>query len=474
MLFSSFTYLLAFLPLAALVVGSARRIAGARAAQVAILLTSIVFYGWAKPSNLLLLGASVVVNWALARWMTTAPSESTKRRRILQLGLALNIAFLCTFKYVNFFLSGLVTLGLPPLGLPDWALPLGISFFTLNQIMYLVDCYEELTPPSSLFDHASFVSFYPYVVSGPLARAKNIIKQFHQPETDPAKRDDQIARGLYQFALGFSKKVFFADTFGRIADVGFAVPGDLSMVEAWAFSLAYTLQLYFDFSGYSDMAIGSARILGIEIPKNFNTPLRSRTVTEFWQRWHLSLSGFITTYLYTPILQSFKKATLRTAAIATLASMTIAGLWHGPSWNYILFGAMHGVALVINLYWKKTKRKFPFVVSWGLTIAFVNLSFIFFRSPDLTSAFQMVHNLVPDAHALSTANFKTVRSMGLLVIVPPVIAGALASALWKNSDELAAAFQPTWRRALATAGMLLVSVLYLNSTITKQFVYFNF
>ncbi len=474
MAFNSFTYLLLFLPLAVMLVSAVRQLAGTPAAQETLLCCSLLFYAWSGLSNVPLLLASILTNWSLARWMSSEQDGSLAKQRILQLGLFLNVGFLCTFKYLNFFLRALAVVGLPQLGLPDWALPLGISFFTLNQVMYLVDCYEGLTPPSSLFDHATFVSFYPYVMSGPLARTKNMLKQFHQVEADREKRHDQMARGLYQFSLGLFKKVIFADTFGRVADLGYASVGELSTVESWAFSLAYSLQLYFDFSGYSDMAIGSARLLGVEIPRNFNTPYRSRTVTEFWQRWHISLSGFITTYLYTPILQAFPKATLRTATIATLAAMTIAGLWHGPSWNFIVFGAMHGVALVINLYWKKTKKKFPFLVSWALTMGFVNLAFIFFRAPDLATAMKMAGHLLPQGGGLSTTVLRSVRTLGVSALVPPVALGALVAVLGKNSDELATQLRPTYAAALATAGMLLVAALYLNSTILKQFVYFNF
>ena len=471
--FNSFAYVLFFLPIVAFGYTFVRDHAGRRAGQVWLLLSSLFFYGWARPANLPLLAGSILANWAIARFMAAA--EGTRRRRILQLGLTLNIAFLCLFKYLAFFCAGLFALGVPAFAVPRWGFPLGISFFTVQQIMYLVDCYEQLIPASSLLDHATFVSFFPNVTSGPLAKAKSIIGQLGAPRATGDARATMAARGLLLFALGLGQKAVLADSFGRVADLGFGQAGTLSTLEAWAFSLAYTLQIYFDFSGYSDMAMGSAAIVGIEIPRNFNAPYRARTVTEFWQRWHISLSGFITTYLYTPILQSFRKATLATAAVATLVSMAIAGLWHGPSWTYVVFGVLHGVALVVNQYWKKSKRKLPRPLGWLLTFAFVNLAFIFFRSPNLATALHLCARLVPTPGALATtAVLAQVRTLGVLALAPPLLAGTVLAFVGKSSKEAARDFKTTPVTAIGAAALFLISFLYMNSNLGKSFVYFNF
>ncbi len=471
--FNSFKYLLVFFPVVCLALELARRWIGPRAAQATLLLASLVFYGWSRPANLPLLLGSILVNWAFAQGMAKLPADAS-RRRVLVLGLTANIAFLGVFKYVNFFLRGLFALGVPRFAFPDWEFPLGISFFTLQQVMYLVDCYEGMVPASGLADHATFVGFYPYVISGPLARAKSMVGQFHRPALQ-GDRFDAIARGLYLVSIGLFKKVVFADSFGRVADLGFAAPNDSSTLEAWVCSVCYSLQLYFDFSGYSDMAIGSALVLGFEIPRNFNAPYRATTVTEFWQRWHISLSSFITTYLYTPILRSFRKATLATASVATLLSMTIAGLWHGPSWNFVVFGTMHGTALVINQYWKKKKmRKLPGPLAWALTFGFVNLAFIVFRAPDMATAAHLAALLVPRHGGLGTSVIVAARAIGVASLAPPLIGGVIAAFYGKSSDELAQAFRPSYLTALATALMILLSCLYMNSAIVKQFVYFNF
>jgi D-alanyl-lipoteichoic acid acyltransferase DltB (MBOAT superfamily) len=469
--FNSFGYVFLFLPIVAILHAIARRLSP-NAARGTLLLASLTFYGWASPAHLPLLVLSILVNWAIARRLPS--SEPAPRKRLFVLGLVLNLGFLGVYKYAGFLLRGLHTLGLPAPAAPAWAFPLGISFFTLQQVMYLVDCYEGLIPPSGLLDHATFVSFFPYVVSGPLARAKNIVRQLTAPA--PAGDDGVtlVAKGLYLFSIGLFKKVIFADSFGHVADFGYASIGQWSTLETWVFSIAYTLQIYFDFSGYSDMALGSARMLGIEIPRNFNVPFRAKTVTEFWQRWHISLSAFITTYLYTPILRNFRKATPAKAAVATLIAMGIAGLWHGPALTFVVFGLLHGAGLAVNQLWKRTKRKVPAPLAWAMTFVFVNLAFVFFRSPDLATALGAVARFIPHHAPLAHTVLAGVSTLGVTTLVPPLLLGAVLAFVGKSSDELAADFQPTRYTSLATAVRLVPALVYMNSNIVQSFVYFKF
>jgi D-alanyl-lipoteichoic acid acyltransferase DltB (MBOAT superfamily) len=476
MLFSSFRYILLFLPIVAIVHALVGKTLGRRAAQIWLLLSSLIFYILPKPASLLVLLGSILFNWSITHFMGRTESPLA-RKRLLQFGLVANIALLCSFKYLNFFAQTIESLGVPHLPLPDWAFPLGVSFFTLQQVIYLVDCYEALVPPNTLFDHLTFVSFFPYVISGPITKAKRMIGQLHDEAASRTEsRWDLAATGLYLFTLGLFKKVFFADTFGRIADLGYAGYQDFSTVEAWAFSLAYTFQMYFDFSGYTDMARGSALILGFDIPINFNSPYRSLSMIEFWQRWHITLSNFITTYLYTPILRSFKKATLPAASFSTLAAMLIAGLWHGPAWTYVVWGGLHGAALVVNQFWrKKVKRKVPKALSWAMTFSFVNLTLIFFRAPSLSVGAHVARLLVPvHTTLLSFSVLHTVSTVGLTTVVPAVVTGIVAAFFGRNSNELAQSFRPSYVGAFSTAMLMLVAWLFMNSTITRQFVYFVF
>ncbi len=267
----------------------------------------------------------------------------------------------------------------------------------------------------------------------------------------------------------------FADAFAAIANPAFDAGGRHSALEAWIFSVCYMLQLYFDFSGYSDMAIGSGMMLGVEIPRNFDVPLRSKSIIEFWQRWHITLSGFITTYLYTPILRSFARATLFTASVATLLAMAIAGLWHGPSWNFVLFGLLHGAGLVVNQYWRKKKMpKLPVFASWLVTFLLVNLAFIFFRSPTIPEAMQMALSLINLKQPL---RFNTLHAAGITVAPRLLVALALGGVLaffGKSSDQLAREFEPRYRNSFAVATMMVICWLSMTFNTTQSFVYFKF
>ena len=473
MLFNSFVFLLAFLPIVALGNALLRKHAGVRAAQVWLLFASLFFFAYPRPEHLLLLLGSILVNWVVARNMVSGPPESAKRKTWLWIGLAVNIGFLSAFKYVNFILGQLnIVLG-TQVQIPNWDSPLGISFFTLTQVMYLVDCYQQLNKPVSLVDHASVASFFPYVSSGPIVRTKEIADQF--ASTRPREEQIELARcGLYLLALGLVKKVVFADSFASVADAGFGA-AHLSTVEAWVSSLSYSFQIYFDFSGYSDMALGVAWILGYKIPQNFKTPYASQSISEFWQRWHISLSNFITNYLYTPILRSFKKATVRTSALATLLAMSIAGLWHGPAWTYIVFGVVHGVALGVNQFWKRSKKKLPPGVGWLLTFLFVNAAFVVFRSPNLGAAGDMLYAMIPHGGDMfGTALLKTVLPLTETIIVRPVVIGVVLALFFKSAWEYALNFKPTAMTSFNTVALFVLSFFFINSSVAKRFVYFAF
>jgi len=471
MLFNSFPFLFVFLPVVAIVYYLLARGAMPRAAQLWLLVASLVFYGSAKPSYTPLLVGSILFNFLIGR--TIARAQGKSRKRFLVLGISINIAFLASFKYINFIFGALAAWWKPAFTLPDWTFPLGISFFTLQQFMYLVDCYEELIQPNDLLTHAVFVSFFPYVISGPITRARQIVPQLQQAVATDAQK---ISQALVLLAVGLFKKVVLADSFSRLADAGFSGIGGLSTLEAWASSLAYTFQIYFDFSGYTDLAIAAALLLGFSLPINFNTPYRSLSITEFWQRWHITLSQFITTYLYTPMVRGFGRVTLAKASLATLLAMTIVGLWHGPSWTFVVFGALHGAALVVNQVWRKKVRvSIPAPLAWLGTMLFLNAAFVFFRAPDISSAVQICRALLPQHDLTSLWVLKeSIRMAEFFTIGLPLIIG-VPVALWgRNSVTLSKEIRPQVLTAWAVAALLLVSLLYMNSNLAREFVYFKF
>lgn len=473
MLFNSFSFLLLFLPAAVLVHAAALRFTGRRSAQLWLLLSSLAFYSFSRLAFLPLLAGSLLSNWLIGR-LLEKKRGSGAGKALLVAGIAVNLIFLSCFKYVEFFAGVLNRIAGLHLSPPVWDFPLGVSFFTLAQIMFLVDTWQGLNPSYSLFDYASFVSFFPCISAGPITAARNLVPQFHEFRMK-GTRAEAAARGLWIFAIGLLKKVALADCFSRVADIGFARVGVLSFPEAWLFSLSYTLQIYFDFSGYSDMAVGCAWMLGIDIVQNFDAPYRSASISEFWQRWHISLSRFITNYLYTPILRSLGKATLTTSAIATTAAMAIAGLWHGPASKYILFGILHGVALAANQVWKKKRRKMPNWLGRVLTFGFVNVCFVVFRSRDISSAITFLGRMtVPRTFELTILRSLAVDQRSLVTLVPEVIAGLTAVLFFRTSAELARDFRSTRLGAALAAALLLLGWCFVDTSRAKTFVYLGF
>ena len=462
MLFASFPYLLAFLPVTVLGTIGLRRLLGPRAAQLWVLAASMFFYAFSHPLNLIFLFGSILANWMLARSIARAAQPAGKR--ILIAALTLNVVFLAWFKYA---------------GLAGSAFPLGLSFFTITQIMYLVDCYETLVDPGSLLDHASFVCFFPYLISGPLGKADRMRRQFPHLGGSPGRRAELLARGLFLFALGLFKKTVFADAFGQVVRFGASTARHTSALEGWVFALAYAMQVYFDFSGYSDMAIGSALMLGVEIPRNFDRPFSATSIIEYWQRWHISLTAFLTGYLFTPILRSFKRPGIFAACFATFAAMLISGLWHGAGWQFVVWGALHGLFLVINQLWRRQRRvRLPAIVSWALTFAAVIVAFVYFGASDVSAGTASVLNLFNPHHALATANLRRldfqIDGFGLRFAALPLVAGVAIALFGPSSEQRAREFQPVARNCVYAVACACVALILMNSSTSVPFVYFNF
>jgi len=483
--FNSLLYLVLFIPIAAGVHGLVRARLGWPWSQAWLLLASLFFYAYSALSYLPLLLGSALFNWAIARVMM-AQTDRARRKLFLWIGLGANITVLFFFKYIHLFLDTIVQFHGPRLSFPAWGFPLGVSFYTLNQVMYLVDAYPRaptspaarrifkgLAGPNSLFDHVTFVILFPYVVSGPLVRVHATVPQFRH--YGMRERPLNLAcRGLFLFSLGLAKKVVLADAFAPLADAGFGLVRDYSMAEAWIFCLAALFHLYFDFSGYSDMALGSAWMLGLDIPQNFNSPLRARSIFEFWQRWHISLSRFITDYLYTPLLRSMGQPTLATSAVAVIVAMTIAALWHGPAWTFVAWGLAHGIALAANQVWKRRRLSMPDVLGWFLTFLFLTSTIVFLRTANLAAAWHMLRRLVPHEDPFGVAALKHLVPFTPSVLFSPIAIGTVVALLFPSSMLAAASFRPSFRTALATAVLVLLAVFYINSVPARQFVYFGF
>ena len=485
MLFHSFAYLLAFLPVAVGVYWLLRTRTQWPWPQAWLLLASTIFYAFSDAANLLLLLGSVLFNWFIARQMM-AQTDDSRRKLYLWTGLTVDIVVLFLFKYIHLFLETVAALHGPRLSFPDWGFPLGVSFFTLTQIMHLVDAYPKapsspaarkiyrgLTTPNSLFDHATFVTLFPYLVSGPLVRARAVVPQLRAyTMQDPAAV--MACRGLFLFSMGLAKKVVLGDSFGTIADAGFAEIRDYSMFEAWVFCLAAVFHLYFDFSGYSDMALGSAWMLSIDIPQNFNAPLRARSIGEFWQRWHISLSHFITDYLYNPLVRSMGRTTLATSAAATILAMCIAALWHGPAWTFVAWGLSHGIALALHQVCRHRRLEMPDWLGWLVTFAFLTATIAFLRASSLSASGQMLWRLLPHDDILGRSALDGLLPASPAIVLRPVALGVVLAFFFRTSGEYAQGLRPSVSTAFASALFFLVSFVFMNSAPARQFVYFAF
>jgi D-alanyl-lipoteichoic acid acyltransferase DltB (MBOAT superfamily) len=402
-LFNSYSFILLFLPASLLAFTLANRIFGARAGVAVVVLASLLFYAAWDPRFLALLLPSILANHALGHALAALREAGRTRalRRLLAAGVAANLLPLAIFKYAGFLagaLNGALATSVPVLA---FALPLGISFFTFEQIGYLVDVARAMPPARSLLRYAMFVAFFPRLVAGPILRYSEILPQV--PATAPiAQTTADVAVGLTLFCAGLAKKTFFADGIAPFASSLFAsaAHGPPDLLAAWGGVLAYTLQIYFDFSGYSDMATGIARMFGIRFPQNFNSPYQATSIIAFWRRWHMSLSRFLRDYLYIALGGNRRGPARRHLNLA--ATMLLGGLWHGANWTFVAWGGLHGLYLVINHLWRQLRLAHPSLdaaartrparlAAWALTFAAVMLAWVFFRAPSFAVALTVLH-----------------------------------------------------------------------------------
>lgn len=399
MLFNSYTFIFGFLPIVAAGFYALDRIN--RHWAIAWLgIGSFFFYGWWDWHFLPLLGLSALFNFALGTIINQlSPLTSTRARSsLLAFAIAVNLAALAYFKYTNFLLDNLNLVLAHHLQFARVVLPIGISFFTFTQIAFLVDIYERPAPQPRLADYLLFVTYFPHLIAGPILHHKEMMPQFARSSF--RSPSENIAVGLAIFVIGLFKKVVIADGVAHFATPVFLAASqgtDPSLLEAWGGALAYTFQLYFDFSGYSDMAVGLSRLLGIRLPLNFDSPYKATSIIDFWRRWHMTLSRFLRDYLYIP-LGGNKKGILR-RYVNLMITMLLGGLWHGAGWNFLIWGGLHGIYLVVNNIWRVLRRgdRAPCAVcAWcarALTFLAVVIGWVFFRANSVGAAWLILKGM---------------------------------------------------------------------------------
>lgn len=399
MIFTSLTFLVFFAILLVLMLS----VRGSTQREYLLLLSSYVFYGAWSPVFILLIAISSLWGWYLGLLMCRTSNKSL-RWRYMWLSLFLSLSMLGYFKYANFFVENLTYLFGVKWQYVDIILPVGISFFTFQTMSYTIDLYRERIPVcTSLRKFMLFVAFFPQLVAGPIVRASEFLPQLDRHIK--LKCDDMLIGGQL-FLGGAIQKVLVADNLSVFVDPVFADPTLYSPTTLWLAIASYGLQIFCDFSGYSLMAIGIARILGYELPKNFDMPYVAVSITEFWKRWHMTLSFWLRDYLYIP-LGGNRKGTKRTY-INLMITMLLGGLWHGASWNFVIWGGMHGVALAVHKLWsdytsgwKRIKRTVLYkLFSWSLTILLVSLLWVPFRSPNYPSTMAFFNHLLPSGEGI--------------------------------------------------------------------------
>lgn len=471
MVFSSIVFLLYFLPVFMLVYFLVDR----KYKNAVILAGSVLFYAWGAPKFIFVILGTTLLDFHLVTWMDRTASE-TRRKLMLALSVSVNIGLLFYFKYSNFFIENVNhALSLFTDRQIHWTklvLPIGISFYTFETITYVVDVYRRVHKPLTRFwDYQLYIILFPKLIAGPIIRYHELADQI----TARRETNDDRLRGFYRFAIGLGKKVLIANQMGMVADAIFGSDyTQLDTLTAWVGSLAYTFQIYFDFSGYSDMAIGLGKMMGFRFPENFNNPYISQSITEFWRRWHMTLGNWMRNYLYIP-LGGNRVSTYRLYFNLWLVFLA-SGLWHGASWSFVFWGAYHGFFLVAErAFWAKVLTRIGKILAMLLTFFIVNIGWVFFRIDHIRDAFHYLGRMFSIHRPVSIHFEPEFVTWFLLAIVFSFFA---FGNLGKRIQD-AVYFSPyTTRRHVAVWACSLVLFFLSVSSITSSgfnpFIYFRF
>lgn len=445
MLFNSYGFIFLFLPLVLLGFFGLGRI-NHKCAAGWLAAASVFFYGYWNPAYVSLLFLSVGFNFCFGFWIIKAVKAETPvvKRRLLVLAITANLLLLAYFKYANFFINNVNLVSNHQFNLDNIILPLGISFYTFTQIAFLVDAYQGKVREYHFVNYLLFVTYFPHLIAGPILHHQEMIPQFEKPGTYRLTYEN-FSVGITIFIIGLFKKVVLADGLAAFVGVAFNLPKGSAgpgFVDAWGGALAYTFQIYFDFSGYSDMAIGISRMFGIQLPLNFNSPYKAASIVEFWRRWHMTLSRFLKSYLYIP-LGGNRKGTSR-RYVNLMITMLLGGFWHGAGWTFVVWGALHGTYLIINQFFTKNKTRIACMASGGfiwhagsrlLTFLCVTIAWVFFRSDGVLNATKIIKSMF-------YLNGYGANSLDLTLWIPSIVCSFVIVWLLPNTQEIMANYEP--------------------------------
>ena len=491
MLFNSYEFIFIFLPMTFLIYFYLNAYKLVTIANAFLLFASLFFYSWWEVSYLFLILGSICFNFFLSKILTK--KGNSYKKLFLLWGVIVNVVCLGYFKYSDFLISSTNDIFDTKFDLLRLALPLAISFFTFQQIAFLVDCYRGKIRCHGFLNYALFVSFFPQLIIGPIIRYTDMMPQFISLK-NKALSFENISKGLFIFSIGLCKKTILADTFSIWATGGFDQTTVLNVLEAWAAVFSFYLQIYFDFSGYTDMAIGLALIFNIKISMNFNSPYKSLNIQDFWKRWHISLGDFLKDYVWSPL----QKKNNSYAYINLIIVMLICGIWHGSGWTFLMFGLFHGIGLVIHQIWLKAGlRIFPWV-SWLITFVFINISIVLFRARDWSSALKIYKGMLnmttnnPFNESILTKLYNLSQHgirldewkpfwvwapfcddySGGDILIPFLFIGFILILFFDNSNQQLNKFKPCFKNLFFTTILLASSILAIARE--EIFVYFKF
>ena len=482
MLFNSYEFIFIFLPITFFIYFYLNHKRLTEASKGFLVFSSLFFYSWWNIAYLPIILSSMLFNYVIGSSLSRDIGNNNHRfnkKSILTFGIVANVVLLGYFKYMDFFIENINLATGSNFDLLHLALPLAISFFTFQQIAYLVDSYRQETKEYDFLNYAVFVTFFPQLIAGPIVHHKEMMPQFANIKSKVINYKN-ISIGLFIFFIGLFKKVVIADTFAVWATTGFDVATTLNLFEAWATSLSYTFQLYFDFSGYTDMAIGLALLFNIKLPINFNSPYKAINIQDFWRRWHITLSRFLKDYIYIP-LGGNRKGEFRTYN-NLMATFILGGIWHGAGWTFIFWGFLHGLALVIHRAWGKFGFKLWTWLAWLITFNFINIAWIFFRAKEWDDAIKVLKGMI-GANGVSLpqsfANISFLNNLDINIIYIGLnhqqnlfillMFGVVL--LLKNTIEIAKEYGYIVKLFIL---IFALNIIFANLNKVSEFLYFNF
>jgi|TARA_B110000037_G_scaffold32605_1_gene39297 D-alanyl-lipoteichoic acid acyltransferase DltB (MBOAT superfamily) len=453
MLFNSFIYLFLFLPIFFIIFFFIeKRIVS----KFSILVANLIFYSWLNFKFVFIITFSVLINYFFSKFFLSEDKKlPINKKSALIIAILFNISLLIFFKYLDFLIININYLfgsSFKEFILP---FPLALSFFTLQQITFLVNCYDKQIIKVKFIDYFNYVSFFPQLIAGPIVLFKDL--NYKLNIKNRKINYSNIYKGLTFISIGLFKKIVIADNLFHLSDYGFTNLDNITIIDSWIASTAFSLQFYFDFSGYADIAIGSALLFNIRLPINFNSPFKSVSVIDFWKRWHITLSNFITNYMYFPLIKYFENKYFYNI-FSIILVMTVAGIWHGPRWTYVIFGLMHGLALSFNHLFNFRLNK---IISIFITFIFVNFSFVFFNSKTINNALNMISKMFKFNNLEYNYNLNNI----LFIFFAMIIVFCL-----KNSNKIFN-IKPSFKNTFLIIILLIVSIFNLEE---KRFIYFDF